>query len=262
MSWHYLKTDCENSHFSQEQEGAFLEDCCTDGVPLLPLRSKITHAVFCSNGKLTASYLAFLSGTTFAHSTASRGEDSSMSSAEDSPARTYQQQQQATEICQDWKVNPAAYGLSFSASFAKYDPDTFLWRTHQCSLWGGWESFCQTWPRWGIMRDGVCWEQTLSDSTTKEIGSGSKQQNKTNISKKLLPTPIATDWKGGTTATRKDRGTQRLDQWRDYVKIKYGMTYPHPTHSELRMGWITEWTDLKPLEMDKYHKWLHSHGRY
>jgi hypothetical protein len=67
-----------------------------------------------------------------------------------------------------------------------------------------------------------------------------------------LPTVLATDWKGGCTAIRKDRGTQRLDQWRDYVKIKHGMTYPHPTHSELRMGWPQNWTDLKPLVTDKF----------
>jgi site-specific DNA-cytosine methylase len=77
-----------------------------------------------------------------------------------------------------------------------------------------------------------------------------------------LPTVLATDWKGGTTAIRKDKGKQRLDQWRDYVKVKYSLTYPHPTHSELRMGWPEGWTDLKPLEMVKYLKWRHSHGKF
>ena len=28
---------------------------------------------------------------------------------------------------------------------------------------------------------------------------------------------------------------------------------------EWLMGWIEDWTDLKPLEMDKFHKWRHSH---
>jgi hypothetical protein len=89
----------------------------------------------------------------------------------------------------------------------------------------------------------------MPDMTISEIGSG------------LLPTMLATDWKGGTTAIRQDKGLQRFDQWRDYVKIKFGLTYPHPTHSELRMGWPKEWTDLKPLEMDKFRQWQDSHGK-
>ena len=78
--------------------------------------------------------------------------------------------------------------------------------------------------------------------------------------KELKPTVLATDYKGGTTAIRKDRGDLRTDQWRDYVKINYGLTYPHPTHSEVRMGWPTEWSALKPLEMGKFQQWLDLHG--
>ena len=80
--------------------------------------------------------------------------------------------------------------------------------------------------------------------------------------RKLLPTPVASDHRGGTAAIRKDKGKQRLDQWKDYVKSVYGMTYPHPTHSEMRMGWPTEWSDLKPLAMDKFQQWQHLHGNY
>jgi hypothetical protein len=98
------------------------------------------------------------------------------------------------------------------------------------------------------MQDGECWELTLQDLTTSETESG------------LLPTVLATDWKGGTTAARQDNGKLRFDQWRDYVKLKHGLTYPHPTHSELRMGWPQGWTDLKPLETDKFQVWRQQHG--
>jgi hypothetical protein len=98
------------------------------------------------------------------------------------------------------------------------------------------------------MLHGVCWELTSPVLTTGETESG------------LLPTPLATDWKGGTTAARKDNGKLRFDQWRDYIKLEYGMTYPHPTHSELRMGWPTEWTDLKPLGMDRFQAWQQQHS--
>jgi hypothetical protein len=123
-----------------------------------------------------------------------------------------------------------------------------LWKTHQCSLLGDLDEFSGTWPQWGLMQDGECWELTLQDSITNDTESG------------LLPTVLATDWKGGTTAARQDNGKLRFDQWRDYVKLKHGLTYPHPTHSEMRMGWPLGWTDLKPLEMDKSHFVPQQHG--
>ena len=36
----------------------------------------------------------------------------------------------------------------------------------------------------------------------------------------------------------------------------------NPTWVEWLMGWPLGWTDLKPLEMDKFQKWLELHGRY
>jgi len=98
------------------------------------------------------------------------------------------------------------------------------------------------------MRDGECWELPLSGRITKGREYG------------LLPTVLASDWKGGVTAIRKDTGKQRLDQWKDYVRIKYLMKYPHPMHSEMRMGWMPGWTDLKPLATDKYHSAPLKHG--
>jgi hypothetical protein len=108
---------------------------------------------------------------------------------------------------------------------------------------------------------------------------------------KLWPTPTGHDWKGsGPTVKRKDgkmRG-DRLDyaveqfyptprgqdsyersNWKTIVdaneggksqmtltrKIKY-----NPDWVEWLMGWPIGWTDLKPLETDKFQQWLKSHG--
>ena len=34
----------------------------------------------------------------------------------------------------------------------------------------------------------------------------------------------------------------------------------NPDWVEWLMGWPIGWTDLKPLAMDKFPQWLHSHG--
>ena len=38
--------------------------------------------------------------------------------------------------------------------------------------------------------------------------------------------------------------------------------YLKPSVTESLMGWITEWTDLKPLAMDKFQEWLQQHSLF
>jgi hypothetical protein len=73
-----------------------------------------------------------------------------------------------------------------------------------------------------------------------------------------VPTPLKSDYKGGTTSLR--NGKPRLDQFKDWVKINYGWTYPVPNHSELIMGIPEGWTELKPLEICKFQQWQQRHG--
>lgn len=64
--------------------------------------------------------------------------------------------------------NAAECGTTWPASLAKFDPDTSSWKTAQLSLLGGLEEFSETWPRWGLMRAGECWErQTLAPRTSE-----------------------------------------------------------------------------------------------
>jgi DNA (cytosine-5)-methyltransferase 1 len=142
-------------------------------------------------------------------------------------------------------------GPRWQGSFARFNQQSeSSWKTRQHSLFGGLEEFSGTWPQWGMMLNGECWGLTSPVTITEENESG------------LLPTPIATDWKGGTTSRRKDNGRERFDQWRDYVKLKFGMTYPHPTHSEVRMGFPEGWSELAPLGMPRFLKWQQQCGGF
>ncbi len=158
MSWHYL----------QGQEGEYLEDCCTGGEPLPPLRSKTTHAEFFCNGKLTESYLASLSGTMSAHLTGDRGKEGLMLSREDSPVRTFQQPEKA----KGWRAKGRGYGLKWRGSSAKYDRNTHSWKIAQCSQDEDLTLCSWIWPKSGMMRSGQCWELTMSEHHTEESGSG------------------------------------------------------------------------------------------
>ena len=69
-------------------------------------------------------------------------------------------------------ASAAACGTTWPGSLARYDRATSSWKTAQCSLLGDSEEFSATWPRWGLMRDGACWEQPTLVPRTSASGSG------------------------------------------------------------------------------------------
>jgi len=230
--------------FSRVLVEEYLGENYSDGEPSVQSSGNPTQLAYLHPDKMTDFSRLSRFGMTFKPLTGNRGEELLTLYLADFPAKTLAPQEKAQESLE----SEVECGATWQGLLAKYDQNTSLWKTPQCSLLEESTEFLGIWPKWGLMQDGECWELTLQDLTISDKESG------------LLPTVLATDWKGGTTAARPDNGKLRFDQWRDYVKLNYGLTYPHPTHSELRMGWPQEWTDLKPLEMDKFQAWQQQHG--
>lgn len=229
--------------YLQEQGEVSSADCFSDIPPSVLLRSNPTAEMSCSNGSGMESSQSFQSGTTCEHSTATRGEGESMSFAEGSPAPI----SLLPEKVEGSPAPQAGCGKKWPESFAKYDPDSCSWKTRQHSLQGGLESFLETWPRWGLMQDGECWELAMPDSITnaREFGS-------------TLPTP------SGTSNHGKNHVSGRLDEWGGsgniWRKTEIGKLHC-PRFEEWMMDWPDRWTELTPLEMDKFQQWLNSHGK-
>ena len=246
MSWHYLR----------ELEGESLEDICSGGELLQPLKSKITHAEFYCNGKLMDSYLDSLSGMTSEHSMENLGEEKSMLSQVDSLVRICHPQEKA----QDLMESDQDSGEKWQGSFAKYNPDTHSLRTHQCLLFEDSTEFCAILPKWGLMRDGEFWEQQTLVQSTKGIGSGLSL----NSPPPRWPTPTATDWKAtGKLETLKRQGNNFEAGGQNRPQYHYSrlMNMKMPVSaSEMLMLWPIGFTDLKPLEMDKFQQWQQQHG--
>ena len=161
MSWHYLRV--------QEEES--LQDICSGGEQLPPLKSKITHAEFYCNGKLMDSYLDSLSGTTYEPSMENLGEEKSMSSQAVFHAKILVPQEKESALMESVQD----FGEKWQGSFAKYDPDTHSLRTHQCSLFEDSTEYCVTLPKWGLMLSGECWEQQTLEQSIKGIAFGLSQ---------------------------------------------------------------------------------------
>lgn len=123
---------------------------------------------------------------TYAPSTGSHGEDVLTWCLEASPVRTSAPQGAVKES----PGSEADSGWKWHESSVKYDLDSRSWKTRQCSLLGDLEPASETWPRWGIMRDGESWELSTPALLTSENESG------------YWPTPRTTGLDGGSNSLK------------------------------------------------------------
>ena len=151
MSWLY----------SQALVEEYLGENFSDGEQYAPLNGKPIQQAYCAPDKMTDFLKVSRFGMTFKPLMESRGQELLMLYLEGFLAKTSAQQEKAQELME----NDQECGEKWLASFVKYDPNSSLWRTHQCSLLGDLEEFSETWPQWGLMQGGECWEhQTLNAS--------------------------------------------------------------------------------------------------
>ena len=242
----------------------------------MPLNGNHTQLVYLPQDKMTKFSRLSRYGMTFKPLTENRGEELLTLYLEDFPARTLAQQEKEQELTE----NEAECGEKWRGSFAKWNQDSYSWKTHQCSLLGDLESFSETWPRWGLMRHGECWELQMSEQIMKDKESGSLVKYptpttvdsgalfNTSISKNskprptlgamakfnLWPTPTAHNAKEAAYPSEYNRKTPTL--------ATHAGGKLNPTWVEWLMGWPLGWTDLKPLETDKCHYVQQKHGKF
>ena len=296
MSWLYSRVLVEE----------YLVDNCLDGEPSVPLSGNPTPQAYCAPDKMKDFFRISRFGMTFKPLTEIRGEELLTLYLGDFRARTLAAPERELES----RVNEAECGQSSQESLARYDPSTSLWRTAQCSLLEDLEQCLETWPRWGSMRNGECYQQPMLVQTTNERESGLLPNNETffhtpnttgldggSNSRKALkkrmdmwPTPTTSQARSegmilqmrrlvenGTTTLQEAEAMvagsltpKRMKSWPTPIAHDAKETNApseanrntptlaaqaggqlNPTWVEWIMGWPLEWTDLKPLEMDK-----------
>jgi hypothetical protein len=234
--------------FSRALVVEYSEAICSDGEQSVPLNGNNTPQAYCAPDKMTGFSRLSRFGMTYKPLMETRGEELLTLYREDFHAPTLVPQDEAQELMEKHQE----CGEKWHGSFTKYDLSSSSWKTHQCSLLGDLDEFLETWPQWGLMRDGECWEQIPLGLVTIEKEFG------------YWPTPTATDWKAtGKLETLKRQGDkngaghQNRPQYQ-YAR-KYNMKMPLAAQ-EILMKWPLGWTDLKPLEMDKYLSVPQQHG--
>ena len=210
----------------------------SDGEQSAPLNGNPTPQAYCAPDKMTAFSRLSRFGMTYKPLMEHHGEALLKSYLAAFPAKTSVPRGGGQALTE----NDQECGEKWRASFTKYDLSSSLWRTHQCLLLGGLEEFSETWPQWGLMRDGECWEQRTLEQSINATECG------------LWPTPTTPSGGGNCGGSGAYKNA-----------LKNGTHIPHsinPNLYEWLMGWPLGWTDLKPLEMDKFHYARQPHGDY
>ena len=284
MSWLYSRALVE----------AYSQGTSLDGGPCAPSSGTPTPQAYSSHGKMTDFSRLSRFGMTFKPLTDDLGGAVLTWCLAVSPAKTSAQPEKARASTE----NEAECGHTWRGSLARFDRDSFSWKTPQCSLLAGLDEFSETWPRWGTMHNGECSEQSMpahltsakesglwptpvadGDRTTNyaqgvtSLGFAARNwptptvcgnYNRKGASKssgdglasavKMVATPTARDWRSGKASqATHDKNSRPLSE-------QIGGSL-NPTWVEWLMGWPLGWTDLKPLETDKFRQWQHLHGK-
>lgn len=239
--------------FSQALAEEYSAGTSLDGERFAPLSVMPTPHKFWRNDKMIEFSDLSRFGLTCAVLTENYGEELLTSYLADFPARTSALLEKVLES----KEADRDFGGKWQESSVRFDPDSYCWKTHLC-LWEEdlpWSSV--TLPRWGLMLNGVVFQHQSAERPIIATESG------------LLPTPRASMGSHGIAWCRARTGEHRhnLEDYLGWQHLEDGGEETPGlniclNYAEWLMMWPLGWTELKPLEMDKFLEWQQLHSRY
>jgi hypothetical protein len=247
--------------FSQALVAEYSAGTCLDGEPSAQWNVMPTPQGFWRNDKMIDSSRLSRFGPTLRLFTEDHGEAVLMSYLAAFPVRTLA----SPETEMESTASDQAYGNQWRASFAKYDRDSFSWKTPQYSLLEDLEPYSETWPKSGMTRNGCAFQRPTAAPTISARESGFLPTPTTieggtlieAVSARTWPTPAARDYRSPNKKSYSERGGgKKGEQLPNSVGGQL-----NPTWVEWLMGWPIGWAALEPLAMDRYHEWLRQHSR-
>jgi hypothetical protein len=158
MSWLYSRVLVEE----------YLGANSLDGEQSAPLSGSHTPQAYLSPDKMTEFLRLSRFGMTYKPLMETRGEELLTLYLAAFPVRTFPLQDEAQGLTEN---NPQC-GITWRGWLAKFDPDSYLWKTAQCSFIEESGECLATFPASGLMRGGLLWEQTRLERPTKGIERG------------------------------------------------------------------------------------------
>lgn len=232
--------------FSQALVAEYSPVTFLDGTQCAPLSVMPTQHKFWRNDKTMDASDLSLFGLTCAVLTEDRGKELLMSFLADFPVRTLAPL--AAEL--ESMASAQVCGRKWQESSVRFDLTSFSWKTHQCL-----EPEVLPWssvilPKWGIAVSGYVYQHRTQERPISVTATG------------LWPTPQASD--------NRDRGNLSTPAIQRRIaigkQVNLSMCVSHkngrlnPPWVEWLMGWPIGWTDLRPLEMDRFQEWQQQHS--
>jgi len=242
MSWIFSRAliqDYENSHFSQAQAAESSADTSLAGEQSAQLSVMPTQHKFWRNDKTMEPSQLSRFGLTCAVLTESRGEALLTWFLEASLVRTYP----PLERAQESTGSAPGCGEKWRESSVRYDLGSSSWKIHLSLFPEDLQWSSVTLPKWGMTRSGAVYQHPTLARPIQETGYG------------LLPTPVRRDYRSPGKSRLERTGSKAGDCLPQVVGGRL-----MPEWVELIMGWPLGWTDLKPLEMARFHEWRQQHS--
>jgi DNA (cytosine-5)-methyltransferase 1 len=191
--------------FSQALVVEYLGDTYLDGEPSALLSGNNTQLAYLPQDKMTDFSRLSRFGMMFKPLTENLGEELLMSYLGDFHAKTSLPLEKETDLTE----NGQECGKRWQGLLARYDQNTHSLRTVQCSLLEDLNESLQTWPRWGSMRNGECFQQPMLEQTIKETEFGLLEKVPNNLD--FFHTPCTTGIDGGSNSQKALK--KRMEQW-------------------------------------------------
>lgn len=215
-------------HFSPALVAGYLQEDCWGGEPSARLNSTSTGGLLSKGVSLMARFLPSRSGPISEPSTASPGADALMWYLAGFPVKPIPPQLEAA-------TRQMISGRKCGESWQRSLPGTYLRRTFQ-------EKRSTPRPmtskRWVTKPAAFAFPRLTWVRTTFGPGIG------------CVHTPT----------TKANYAAASMQKWPACRAFVQAFGRPSPEVHEWLMDWPEGWTDLKPLEMDKWQSWLQRHG--
>jgi hypothetical protein len=241
--------------FSQVLVEAYLVENSLDGEQSVPLSGNPIQQAYCAPDKMTDFSRLSRFGMTYKPLTENRGEELLTLFRAGFHAKTFQQPEKAQGLTE----SDQECGVTWRGWLAKYDPDTSLWRTAQCSLLEDLNESLATLPRSGMTRNGLLWELPMLEQTTKEtefglspngvnsfhtpnttgLDGGSNSRKALKKRQEMWPTPAARDGKPTNTLETLMDG-RFVDQLANRVKMVENNLWTTPTSRDWKGATISK----------------------
>jgi hypothetical protein len=230
--------------FSQALAAEYLQGTCSDGEPFAPLSGNPMPQGYLPPDKMTEFSRLSRFGMIFKPLTEDHGKALLTWYLEGFRVKTSALPDEVQGLTED----AAECGEKWHGWLAKFDPDSCSWKTAQCSLFEEESESLRTLPRSGMTRSGMLWERQTLVHRISETESG------------WWLTPQANEDAAGTPNGKMQKMLGNDPKLRGTTPEEWARGTLNPTWTEWLMGWPLGWTDLKPLEMDKYLEWLWQHS--